>query len=137
MATAVQMAKDSPSESHILEKRPLDSDNVLLVCVDQDDTLHASKDLLDPGGRLVFGIGVKLEPHQRFTRLSHRRLACVSSVVFVEEGVGQSLQNTSHPLGVVFFPLALAIQLGGIVNEALNSAIFSTPFFQAQGMIVV
>ena len=64
MAATIEMAKNAPSESHLLEKISIDLGDVQFLRVDQDRPLHADQNLLYVCGRIVFWIGTKLESQE-------------------------------------------------------------------------
>ena len=55
----VEVAENSPSEANVFEERAIDACDPTPVRIDQENALHAGKDLFDSRRRFVCGIGKK------------------------------------------------------------------------------
>src|SRR5690349_18103361 len=105
------MAEDAPSARYILKKRAVDSGNVRLARIDENNSLHAGKNLLHAGGRLVLRVRAEFESHQWIARLPQTHLARIGAVVFVQESVWQRLQDAHGAFGIFFLFPPFAVQL--------------------------
>src|SRR2546429_7877043 len=94
MPTRVQMAKDSPAETNLLEQLAVDPGETVLLGINQKRSLHAGEHLFYTGRRSVARVGTEFQAHQFIAGLAQAFLANLGSIWLVKKRIRQCLHDS-------------------------------------------